>query len=150
MQIRPARADEAEALSTLALRSKAVWGYSEEFLERCGAELTVTAEDVGRLRAHVADDEGALLGFFTIRGAPPEGELDSLYVDPAFIGRGVGRALLDAARVLARGAGFRALAIHADPNAEAFYLRHGATRVGEVPSGSIAGRSLPLLRLAID
>jgi hypothetical protein len=27
------------------------------------------------VRAHVADERGALLGFFTVRGAPPEGEL---------------------------------------------------------------------------
>jgi GNAT superfamily N-acetyltransferase len=66
------------------------------------------------------------------------------------MGRGVGRALLDAALALARTGGFRALGIHADPNAEAFYLRHGATRIGVVASGSIPGRALPLLRLAID
>jgi len=102
------------------------------------------------LRAHVAEETGALLGFFTVRGAPPDGELDCLYIEPAAIGRGVGGALLRAAIALAGSEGFRALAIHADPNAEAFYLRHGAARIGEVPSGSIPGRTLPLLRLPID
>jgi len=51
---------------------------------------------------------------------------------------------------LARTEGFLALAIHSDPNAESFYLSHGATRTGDTPSGSIPGRILPLLRLAID
>jgi hypothetical protein len=31
--IRPARHDEASLLTDLAFRSKAYWGYSEEFME---------------------------------------------------------------------------------------------------------------------
>jgi predicted N-acetyltransferase YhbS len=61
------------------------------------------------------------------------------------MGRGVGRALLRDAVDRARLAGARTLHIEADPYAEAFYLRFGARRVGEVPSGSLAGRMLPLL-----
>ncbi|WP_067619878.1 hypothetical protein [Alicyclobacillus acidiphilus] len=38
------------------------------------------------------------------------------------------------------------LTIRPDPNAEPFYLAMGAQRVGEVPSGSIPGRMLPLLQ----
>jgi GNAT superfamily N-acetyltransferase len=150
VEIRTARVEEAAAISSLALRSKGYWGYSPEFLEQCRAELTLRSEEIAAHRAHVADEGGQLLGFFTVRGTPPEGELDCLYVDPGAMGRGVGRALLDAALALARTEGFRALGIHADPNPEAFYLRHGATRIGVVASGSIPGRALPLLRLAID
>jgi GNAT superfamily N-acetyltransferase len=149
MNVRVARSGEAAALSELAIRSKAVWGYDEAFLERCRVELTIRPEQIGPWRAHVAEEGDAILGFFTVRGEPPEGELDSLYVAPEAIGRGVGRALLDEARRVARREGFRALQIHADPNAEAFYVKHGAVRVGEVASGSIAGRALPLLRLAL-
>jgi GNAT superfamily N-acetyltransferase len=149
MDIRPARSDEASALSELAMRSKAFWGYDADFLERCRPELTLRPEDLAPLRAHVAVEGDALLGFFTLRGEPPEGELDALYVEPRAIGRGTGRALLSRAVLVARALGFRALAIHSDPHADAFYLRHGAARVGEVPSGSIAGRVLPLLRLAL-
>jgi GNAT superfamily N-acetyltransferase len=149
VEIRPARDTEAAAVSALALRSKGHWGYSPEFMEACRAELTLRPEQIVSHRAHVAEEAGVLLGFFTVTGAPPDGELDCLYVDPAAMGRGVGRALLDAAVAVARGEGFRALSIHADPNAEDFYLRRGATRVGDVASGSIAGRRLPLLRLAL-
>jgi len=35
--------------------------------------------------------------------------------------------------------------LDADPDAEPFYLHHGARRIGEVPSGSIPGRMLPRL-----
>jgi GNAT superfamily N-acetyltransferase len=147
--IRTARQGEAAALSALALRSKGFWGYSPEFLEACRAELTLRDELLAKQRTYVAEHGGAVAGFFTVTGEPPEGELDCLYVDPGAIGRGVGRALLKAAIELARGEGFRALRIDADPHAEDFYVRHGAVRIGTVPSGSIPGRELPLLRLAI-
>ena len=147
--VRAARRGEAAALSALALRSKGHWGYSPEFLEACRAELTLRDEQLAAQRAHVAEIDGAVVGFFTVTGEPPEGSLDCLYVDPPAIGRGAGRALFDVAIDLARREGFRALTIDADPHAEAFYLRHGAVRVGSVPSGSIPRRELPRLRLAI-
>jgi GNAT superfamily N-acetyltransferase len=148
MRIRPARPDEAAALTGLVLRSKAYWGYDEEFLARCRQELALLPEELETLRTHLAErDGGAPLGVVTIRGAPPEGILDHLYVEPSAMGLGVGRMLLRAARDIARSSGFSALLIHSDPNAEAFYLREGAVRAGSVPSGSVSGRMLPLLRL---
>ena len=146
-RIRPARPDEAAQLTALALASKAHWGYDAEFLARCKVALTLLPQDLNRLRAHVAELDGALAGFFTIGGEPPEGVLDHLYVAPDAIGRGVGRALLARAREVARSSGFDSLVIHSDPHAEAFYLREGAVREGEVESESIPGRLLPRLRI---
>jgi GNAT superfamily N-acetyltransferase len=148
VRIRAARPDEAAALSALALRSKAHWGYDAEFMRACAGELTFHPQELRPLRAHVAEgDRGTVLGFFTVAGEAPEGKLEHLYVDPRAIGSGAGRALLAAACNLARSEGFRFLFIDADPNAETFYLHHGAVRDGEVPSGSIPGRKLPRLRL---
>ena len=146
-RVRPARPDEAPFLSELAIRSKGYWGYDAAFLERCRDELAVRPDRLTALRAHVLEGEGAILGFFTLAGDPPEGELEKLYVDPKAVGAGVGGKLLRAACDVARREGFRRLLIHSDPNAEPFYLRQGAHRVGEVPSGSIPGRLLPLLAL---
>ncbi len=145
--VRPARPGEASGLSQLALRSKAYWGYDAEFLDRCRGELEVRSEQLAALRADVLEREGSILGFFTLAGDPPEGELIHLYVDPAAIGAGVGAMLFRAASEIARREGFRRLLIHSDPNAVPFYMRQGARQVGEVPSGSIPGRLLPLLEL---
>ncbi len=137
-------------MTALVLRSKAHWGYGEEFLGLCREELALRPEELQTLRAHLAEREGGPpLGVFTIRGAPPEGTLEHLYVDPSAIGLGVGRTLLRAAREIARSSGFGALLIRSDPNAEAFYLREGAVPAGSVPSGSVPGRMLPLLRLEL-
>jgi len=143
VRVTDGRADEAERLSALALRSKRHWGYDSAFLEACRAELTLTPEQA--TAARVVRDGDDLLGFHLL----DDGELLMLFVEPAAIGRGVGRALLDDARRDATGRGWASLRVESDPAAEGFYLAHGARRMGSVPSGSVAGRELPLLELPV-
>jgi len=150
MRIRAARGEEAGVLSGLALRSKAHWGYDEAFMEKCREELTLRPAEVGPRRTVVAEREGRIIGFVTLQGEPPVGELGMLFVDPPVIGQGVGRLLFEHVLAAARGLDFVRLTLDADPHAEAFYLAMGATRVGTVPSGSIAGRELPVMAIGLQ
>ena len=137
-------------LSELALRSKAHWGYDDEFMAACRAELAVTRESIAAGAVTVAVVGEVVAGFSTLADAPQVRELEALFVNPPFIGRGVGAALFDAFRVAAVKAGFTRLRIEADPNAVAFYEHRGAVVVGEQPSGSIPGRTLPVLELDLS
>ncbi|MGW6358536.1 GNAT family N-acetyltransferase [Streptomyces sp. NPDC055092] len=148
--IRPARATEAKILTDLALRSKAHWGYDADFLDACKDELTVGADEVARRRATVADRDGHILGFTTLEGKPPTGVLGMMFVDPQAIGQGIGRLLFEHTIAAGREQGFTRLTIDADPNAESFYQTMGAVSVGNVPSGSIAGRVLPQMVATIQ
>ena len=141
--LRPARPEEADEISALALRSKGHWGYSRAFLEACREELTVTPEQCAQGRVTVAVRGSRIMGFHSVVGAPPEGELSAIFVDLPWIGTGLGGRLLRDALDAAARAGFRRVVLDADPGAEGFYARHGAVRVGQVPSGSIPGRVLP-------
>jgi GNAT superfamily N-acetyltransferase len=149
LTLRAARPDEVAALSELARRSKGHWGYDDAFLHACRDELTVRVEDLTSGVVVVAEVDGALAGFSRLTGPDAErvGEAELLFVATEHIGTGVGRALFTRLRADAIARGCTALRIEADPNAAAFYEREGAVRVGEVPSASIPGRSLPLLRL---
>ena len=149
MELRPGRPGEAAALTGLALRSKAHWGYDEAFMAACRDELTVRPGDTAGGRTVVAEEDGRVLGFTTLSGEPPEGALGMMFVEPGTIGRGVGRLLFEHTMGRARRLGFETLTIDADPNAEPFYTAMGAVRIGATPSGSIPGRSLPLLRIAL-
>ncbi|MFJ4837421.1 GNAT family N-acetyltransferase [Streptomyces sp. NPDC088746] len=149
MELRPGRPGEAAALTELALRSKAHWGYDEAFMAACRDELTVRPGDTAGGRAVVAEEDGRVLGFTTLAGEPPEGALAMMFVEPDTIGRGVGRLLFEHTMARARRLSFVRLTIDADPNAEPFYTAMGAVRIGATPSGSIPGRELPLLELAL-
>jgi GNAT superfamily N-acetyltransferase len=142
-RLRPAAPEEAEELTELAMRSKAHWGYDEEFMARCRPALTLRPAEIRHTT--VAELDGRLAGFVTIAGTPPEGEIDLLFIDPWAIGRGQGRLLYEHALETAAANGFTSLLIESDPQAEEFYLRLGAVRIGEQVS-SATGRSLPLLR----
>ncbi|MGW0787370.1 GNAT family N-acetyltransferase [Streptomyces sp. NPDC002911] len=149
MQLRHGRPEEAAALTEMALRSKAHWGYDEAFIAACRDELTVHPGDMRDRRTVVAEEGGRLLGFTALSGEPPEGALAMMFVEPDTIGQGVGRRLFEHTMAQARRLGFDALTIDADPNAASFYTAMGAARVGATPSGSIPGRELPLLRIAL-
>ncbi|MFD2691099.1 GNAT family N-acetyltransferase [Streptomyces phyllanthi] len=148
MRIRPARAEEATALTELVLRSKAHWGYDAEFLEACREELTVRPGEIADRRIVVAEDADlGMLGVASLEGTAPQGRVGLCFVEPRAIGRGVGRALYSHVMGAARDLGFTRITIESDPNAEPFYRRMGARPVGRTPSGSIAGRELPLLEV---
>lgn len=115
--IRPAWPDETRALSDLALRSKAHWGYDADFLEKTERELTVKAVEVAQGRVFVAERNGAVVGFYGFEHTPPELGLDFMFVEPASIGSGVGSALMDHAKATAKGYGAKSLRIESDPNA---------------------------------
>lgn len=148
--LRPALESECDALTALCLRSKAHHGYDASFIAACREELSVTPERLARGGHRVAETDGRLSGFIQVLAEGGETWLESLFVDPDYIGRGIGSLLMVAAVNMAKATGATALEIHADPHAEAFYLTHGARRVRSVPSGSIVGRQLPQLMLTLS
>ena len=139
--LRVARPDDAAALSDLALRSKGHWGYSAEFLEACRAELTIRPAQIPDVV--VAEVDGVVAGFRLLVADGDVAELHALFVDPPFIGSGIGGVLLTEVLATARAHGIRLIGLDADPGAEAFYARFGARTTGRTPSGSIPGRTLP-------
>jgi len=146
--IRPARGDELADLSALCLRAKARWGYDSGFMEAVVGELTLDATALGPGLA-VWQEAGTALGVVQVTLAGDEARLEDLFVDPPAMGRGIGWGLLDWALAYAVVAGARRMRLASDPFAESFYLRAGARRVGEEPSGSISGRMLPLMEFTL-
>jgi predicted N-acetyltransferase YhbS len=149
LTIRPARPDEADALSDLSTRSKAVWGYDAAFLALCRTALRVKFESVQAWPYFVAERDGRVLGFYGFEPVPEGVGLDFMFVAPEAIGQGVGRALWDHAVTTARTLGHDTLVIVADPNAEGFYRRMGARPAGAQSSDLEEGRLLPVLHFPL-
>jgi GNAT superfamily N-acetyltransferase len=143
--IRQANADEAEALTELALRSKGHWGYDAEFLRDCRSDVTVTPELISSSPVFVLEDEGRVAGFYSLSGEGAEVELLHLFVEPWAVGRGFGKLLFQHALERARDDNFELLVIGSDPYALGFYEAMGARRIGDVASTVRPGRMLPLL-----
>ena len=149
MLIRPARPDELSELSDLCLDAKAYWGYDDAFLAVCRDELTIREDELTDTCLAVAEHDGEAVGVAQIFVEDGVCELQKLFVEPASMGIGVGRALFDWAAAEALRHGAVLMTIDSDPDAEPFYRRMGAEPVGTAPSASIEGRVLPRLELPL-
>ena len=150
--IRPARVEEAAALSDLCFRSKAVWGYDPRVHGADARRLGVAGEHIAAGDVWIATGvDGEIAGVVALApgDAPDTLNLNKLFVEPRHIRSGVGRALLAHAVAEARQRGAERLTILADPNAAGFYERNGAVRIGEAPSDAVPGRLLPLYELRL-
>ncbi len=152
LTLRAGRRDEAAVLSDLALRSTAWWEDWESFPPDTRDELTLDPD----LAEHttVVEVDGRVAGFYRIdplpasAGRPGCGELSMLFVDPDFVGSGVGRVLVEDARRGAGAAGWSHLLVCAEPHATPFYQRLGAEQVDERP-GATPGCNSPIFLLPV-
>jgi GNAT superfamily N-acetyltransferase len=147
--IRAPAVEELPALSELCMRSKAVWGYDAAFMAACRAELSFGPGDLATSHIALAARDGNVVGVAQVRMAGSDADLAKLFVEPAELRGGVGRALFAWAVDTARAMGAQRMIIEADPGAVPFYRHLGARDVGVAPSGSIAGRTLPKLALEL-
>lgn len=145
--IRRGRPDEAEALNELIMRSLAHWGYDEVFLEANRARLRLPPEDIERHPVYCAEVEGTVVGVaHLVASSEDEVSLHHLFVEPAFIGKGIGRLLWQQAVEQVAAMGACALVFGADPNARQFYEHMGAEVVGENVSATFPGHRPPRMR----
>jgi GNAT superfamily N-acetyltransferase len=134
MRIRNASRTEAAQLNTIAMQAKAHWGYTADQLEQWRESLSTDPQSIEQWPTFIAEDQGNAIGFIQINPDLETWELVSLFVLPANMGQGVGRALLMEAVAIARKAGQTTLHIDSDPSAEPFYLACGAVRIGAEPA----------------
>lgn len=132
------------------MRSKAFWGYPDEFMAACRGELTYTPEqiDAPQHTFCVCAVGDSIVGFHSLLQLTADTvELEALFVEPPHIGSGFGKKLIEHAKDHARQLGTSSLVIQGDPNAERFYLAAGAVHSGSRESNSIAGRQLPMFTI---
>lgn len=119
--IRPARPEDVPRLRELF--RDAVWSNRAdrpllaahpEFLDWCPRPALDG-------RTSVAEVAGQVVGFVSRDAA----EIEDLFVDPGWMRRGIGTALIEHARAEARRAGHRHLRVEANAHALEFYARAG-------------------------
>ena len=143
--LRRASTDDAQVLTDLAMASKASWGYDDDFMKACRAQLTITPNVIQTAEVWVTESAGTINGMIVFRPDPATGvaELADLFVSPDSQGKGLGSALMAKLNEVCEEGGIRQIGVDADPLAETIYERFGFKTVGRSPSGSIPNRTLP-------
>ncbi len=147
IRVRRAQPDEAEVLNEVITHSKSYWGYDPSFIEVYRSFLSLPPEAIEYhpvYCAQVGDTIAGVLCFKNVGYA--EIELSHLFVEPAFIGQGIGKLLWYHAVALARSMGAKALVCDADPHACSFYKQMGAVVEGYHVSTVIAALRIPRMR----
>ena len=143
-----ARSADAAHLTRISRAAKRYWGYPESLLRLWRRDLTVTPGFIDRHPVYHAVHRGQAVGFYAISGTGRVRELEHMWVHPRHMGAGVGRALFAHLVQRLHAMGVRRLDVASDPNAEGFYRRMGARRLGTIAS-TPAGRTLPRLRFMV-
>ncbi len=148
IEIRRSTPEEAHVLTDIAHAAKRHWNYPEGWIQQWQADLTITPEFITNSEFYVAVAEGEIAGCCALVIKGPLAEVEHMWVKPQSMGSGVGRALFDYARSRAEARGATVLELSADPNAEGFYQRMGAQRIGEVRADMDGKRRvLPRMRI---
>jgi GNAT superfamily N-acetyltransferase len=131
VEIRRASPEDADVLTRIAFAAKRHWDYPERWIEQWTESLTITPEFVRDNEVYKAVSGDEPFAFYALTGTGRNVELEHLWVSPDWIGSGVGRMMFEHAMDDAASWGASVVEIEADPNAEGFYLRMGARRIGE-------------------
>lgn len=129
--LRCATPAEAGSLTEIAFAAKGHWGYPVEWMELWRPDLMVTPNYLETEKVWVAENNGTAVGFAGLSWGDHGRHIEHLWVLPEHIGRGLGRRLFAEMIETARKEGVGSLFICSDPNAEAFYVKMGAVRIGQ-------------------
>ena len=130
--IRRATVDDAATLTNIAHEAKRYWGYPEHWIKHWESELTISSDFVNENEVYVMAGDEEVRGFYALVVRNDKAELEHLWVAPKHIGTGVGKELFVHAMQQAAGRNVSEVEISADPNAEGFYKKMGAHRIGDV------------------
>jgi len=149
--LRTAAADDADALTDLAHRAKAHWGYPASWMREWDAQLTIIPGYIELHEVWVAERDGTIVGMCALedRGYG-RWNLEHVWVEPDVHRGGIGRDLVHAALAEARRRGGEVVELLSDPYATGFYEKLGARRSGDVPAPMPGARDRTLPRYEFD
>jgi GNAT superfamily N-acetyltransferase len=131
ISIRRAKPEEAETLSQIAIAAKSHWGYPEHWMQGWIPQLTFGPAYFVEHESWTLVLDGEPIAFYTLQDREGTAWIENLWVLPAHIGKGLGKALFEHAAELARQRGYSILQLESDPNAVGFYEKIGMRKIGQ-------------------
>jgi N-acetylglutamate synthase-like GNAT family acetyltransferase len=126
VSVRVAQPADHERLRELTFESKAHWGYDHDLVRSWADELEFPAS----CERWVAEEDGTIVAWAGLT-PPTDGVaiLDHLWVDPAWMGRGLGARLFRLAADRARELSAERLEWSAEVNSVGFYEKVGGRKL---------------------
>jgi GNAT superfamily N-acetyltransferase len=147
MTIKEAIPNDHEILTEITKKSKAYWGYSNEQIEIWSEFLTVSKEYIETNPVYNLVIGDKIIGYYSFfHESENTIKLDNLFLLPEFIGKGLGKILMNDFLSRLKNIDVQKVILNSEPNAEAFYTKFGFVKVGQIET-SIKERFLPIMEL---
>lgn len=145
-----AQPQHANQLTEIAISAKRHWNYPEAWIQHWLPQLTISEEYISTNEVWMMVDERKPIAFYALSQIEEGYELGHLWVLPEYIGKGIGKQLLQHAFERCKLLNISTLKIYADPNAQTFYEKMGAKKIDEYYSDLFGeDRVLPVMEIAI-
>jgi GNAT superfamily N-acetyltransferase len=145
VRIRKALAGDDERLREIAAAAKAYWGYDPELVASWARSISFSAP---LQETYVAEAENDPVAWAAVEPKEDVIWLADMWVEPAWIGKGVGTLLFRHCAVRARELGGTSMEWEAEPNSVGFYEKVGARYLRDGEPGEW-GRVLPVMGVAL-
>lgn len=140
----------AKELSELSFRAKAHWGYSAELMESWRNDLTISPEYFETHQVFTSHIDAQLVAYYAYCKLEARTVLlDNIFVEPSFIGKGIGKALMDHLKTQVKSSENNLIRLYSEPHAKAFYSKFGFVVVGKKAT-SVKNRFLPIMELILE
>ena len=159
ISIYKAHDSDCETLTEVSFSAKKHWNYPENYFDIWKDELTITEEYINKNIVYKAMFLESVFGFYSI--VENENDfwtndifvkkgfwLEHIFIRPEFHKIGIGRVMIDHAKMISKVNGIGNLFIFVDPFAKGFYDKIGAEFLNESNS-SIPLRRIPIYELKI-
>lgn len=139
---------QTKMLRHIARMSKQHWGYNADYMKVWNYDETLTPQFIADNPVYCAMIDNNIAGFygFDLRAAPVD--LRHFWVAPNNVGMGVGKLMLSHAIEYLASSKVDLFQVVVEPNAEGFYLRMGAVKVGSKSMPEL-GQTFPVMQLRV-
>jgi GNAT superfamily N-acetyltransferase len=135
VRIRPVALDEGERLRKIAIAAKGSWGYDLDRVRGWAAMGDFSPAGLGKKDFYIAAVEGRVIGWAAAIGQGDVWWLDDLWIEPEWMGKGIGSRLFRHAAEGGRRAGAVRMEWEAEPNALGFYEKMGGRYLRDSEAG---------------
>lgn len=157
--IEKANITDSDILTDIAFSAKRHWNYPNEYFEIWKNELTITEDYLQQNIVYKAQQGNLTIGFYSIVENKSDfysGEilvkkgfwLEHIFIKPDYHRFGLGRKLIEHAKLVSAKIGISNLLVFVDPYARGFYDKMGAEFLYDSKS-SIPGRLIPVYDLKV-
>ncbi|MEN9564674.1 MAG: hypothetical protein RIR73_2918 [Chloroflexota bacterium] len=145
-----AQPEHADSLTQIAIAAKRHWKYPEAWIQFWIPQLTISANYISSNEVWMMVEKEEPIAFYALSQTEGGWELGNLWVLPDHIGNGIGKQLFNHALERCKLLNISALKIYADPHAQAFYEKMGATKISEHHSDLFGeDRVLPIMEIKL-